>query len=303
MHTFYSDGTGSVADLAQAARQSGLAWIWITDHDTMQGKGEEGIIDGVVTLVGYEITPERNHYLVGDVDEVISRELAPAEYMAEVARRGGIGVIAHPDERATNEYTTPYRWDDWALRGFTGIELWNYMSDWIENYTPFRKYLYYFFPSLALRGPTAETLRWWDALQVEGVQPTGLFGVDAHATKVRRLKREWVVFPYKHCFDRLTNYLQLDEPLDADFDRAEQQIWDAIRRGRVIMANRARGDAGGTTFVALSSSGATATCGDEVVLEAPLSLEFTCPLEAEIRLVRDGAVVARASRSQKLRFD
>jgi hypothetical protein len=303
MHTFYSDGTGSVRDLARAAKECGLEWIWITDHDTMQGKPEEGIIDGVRVLVGYEITPDRNHFLVGDVDELISRDLPPAEYVAEVERRGGVGIVAHPDERVTNEVTEPYRWDDWSQRGFTGIELWNYMSDWVEQYTPARKYLHFFFPSLALRGPTAETLRWWDELQVEGARPTGVFGVDAHAKKVERVGREWEVFPYTHCFNRLVDYLQLEAPLSATFEEAEQQIWDAIRRGRVIMANQGRGSAAGSTFLALSPGGTPATCGDEVNLTDGLTLEFVCPLAAELRLFQNGTLVARVSKGQKLRFD
>lgn len=303
MHTFHSDGTGSVRELAHAAKQAGLEWIWITDHDTLQGKPEQGIIEGVVTLVGFEITPQRNHFLVGNVDELISRDLLPAEYVTEVARQGGIGVVAHPDERATNEYTEPYRWDDWTQRGFTGIELWNYMSDWIEHYTPRRQLLHYFFPSLALQGPTSETIRWWDELQMEGARPTGLFGVDVHARKVRRYGRSWEVFPYEHAFRRLVNYLQLDAPLSSSFEEAEQQIWDAIRRGRVIMANEGRGKAVGTTFFAADAGGgAVYTCGDEVALGDGLSLEFVCPLKADIRLYRNGELVSRAPRSQRLRF-
>lgn len=304
MHTYYSDGTGSVRELAQAAKACGLAWIWITDHDTMQGKPEEGILEGVVTLVGYEITPARNHFLVGDLPDLISRDLPPAEYVAEVARRGGVGIVAHPDERAVNEYTECYRWEDWSQRGFTGIELWNYMSDWVEHYTPRSKYLNFFFPSLALRGPTPDTLRWWDELQGEGARPTGVFGVDAHATKVNRMGREWVVYSYTHCFSRLVNYLQLDAPLSQEFKEAERQIWDAIRRGRVIMANQGRGHAGGATFLARPRKGeALYTCGDEAPLGDGLTLEFVCPQVAELRLFHNGTLILRVPRDQKLRFD
>ncbi|MDQ4077433.1 MAG: phosphotransferase [Chloroflexota bacterium] len=291
-------------DLVRAAARCGLEWIWITDHDTMAAKPQEGVIDGVVTLVGYEITPERNHYLVGDVDEVIPRDRPPAEYVQEVKERGGIGIVAHPDEQATNEYTRPYRWDDWTLRGFTGIELWNYMSDWIEHYTPRRKYLNFLFPQLAVEGPTPATLRWWDELQVEGPRPTGVFGVDAHALKVRRFGREFDVYSYEHCFSHLVNYLQLDDPLNDTFERAEEQIWNAIRQGRVIMANHGRGNAAGTTFLALPRDGGEpATCGDEIVLGNGITLEFACPQPAEIRLLHNGGPVARTRNSQKLRFD
>jgi hypothetical protein len=306
MHTHYSDGTGTVMELAQAAKQSGLQWIWITDHDTMAGKPDEGMINGVATLIGYEITPQRNHYLVGNMDELVSPELPPAEFVAEVAKRGGVGIVAHPDERAVNEYKQPYRWDDWSIRGFTGIELWNYMSDWIEHYSPRTKPLNYFFPARALKGPTADTIRWWEKLQLEGQATTGVFGVDAHAHKVRQVGREWVVFPYRHCFSQLVNYLQLDAPLSQDFIQAQSQIWQAIRQGRVIMANQARGNAAGTTFVALprgSDADKAYTCGDKVPLGQGVRLEFICPQPAELYLYHNGALVVRTTRSQSLRFD
>ena len=304
MHTFFSDGTGSVQDLVRAAKEAGLGWIWVTDHDDMRAKPQEGFHDGVLVLVGYEITPAKNHYLVGDVSELVSRDLPPADFVRAVHEQGGIGIVAHPDERVVNEYTEAYRWEDWDIRGFDGIELWNYMSDWIEHYTPARKYLHYFFPRLALSGPTPETLRWWDELQVEGARPTGVFGVDAHATRVKRLGREWVVYPYRHTFERLTNYLQLDEPLSEEFEVAERQVWGALRQGRVIMANRDRGDAAGATFVAHARGAQElVTCGEELALGSGVTLEFTCPLPAELRLVRNGVSIATTGRNQKLRFD
>ncbi len=129
------------------------------------------------------------------------------------------------------------------------------MSDWIEHYTPRSKYANVLFPHRALKGPTAETLRWWDALQAEGARPTGVFGVDAHATKVRRFGWEFEVYSYAHCFARLVNYLQLDEPLSDSFEEASRQVWEALRRGRVIMANRGQGDAAGSTFLAVRGAG------------------------------------------------
>lgn len=303
MHTTHSDGTGTLPELVQAAKEAGLAWIWVTDHDTMAAKPSEGIIDGVTTLIGYEITPQRNHYLVGDVDELVSRELSPANYVAEVAQRGGVGIVAHPDEKAYNRYKEPYRWDDWSIRGFTGIELWNYMSDWAEHATPVYKYRNYFFPSFALEGPTPDTLRWWDKLQLEGEQVTGVFGVDAHAHKTKQVGKTWTVFPYVHCFRQLVNYLQLNAPLSKEFKEAEQQIWNAIRRGRVIMANQSNGDATGTTYLAhIRDQIAFYTCGDTVPLVDGLIIDFSCPQPADLRLFRNGELLSETRQSQRLRY-
>ncbi len=40
IHTYYSDGTQSPADVIAAARKAGLGLVCVTDHDTMGGSGE-----------------------------------------------------------------------------------------------------------------------------------------------------------------------------------------------------------------------------------------------------------------------
>jgi len=52
MHTTYSDGSGSVEDLARAARAAGLRWIIITDHDTLTGQRYQGWLDSPLTPEG-----------------------------------------------------------------------------------------------------------------------------------------------------------------------------------------------------------------------------------------------------------
>lgn len=304
MHTLHSDGTGTMQDLISAAKEVGLDWIWVTDHDNRDGRDFEGIRDGVVTVVGYEITPRRNHYLVSNIPEVVSRDLPPAEFVTKARRLGAVGIVAHPDERAINEYSECYRWEDWSIRGFDGIELWNYMSDWIQQYTPRSKYLNFFFPEWALRGPTPETIRWWDELQAEGNHATGVFGVDVHAFKIKKAGILFEVYSYVHCFRALVNYLQLDAPLSSDFATAQGQIWDAIRRGRVIMSHNGRGNASGTTFLAVpEKSEQLYTVGDTVPLTPGLTLEFLCPLNAELRLYQNGNLVVRDANGRKLRYD
>lgn len=303
MHTTYSDGSGTVADLAAAAARAGLRWIIITDHDDIRARAEQGWYADVAVMAGYEITPDRNHYLVAGVDELVSKEMSPAEYVHTVADIGGLGIVAHPDEEVTHELTEPYRWEDWSIRGFDGIELWNYMSEWIEKYTRRRRYLNFFFPQLIVRGPTDNTLKWWDQLAVEGECTTGVFGVDAHATRVDSFGRTWEVYPYERLFNTLTDYVVLDEPLDADFDTAAQQILDAVRRGRVLMANRTWGDAGEMAFLARLDDETTLTAGDRAHFNGHAIIDFLAPKPAHIRLYRDGTSIASANGVRSLTFD
>ena len=65
-HTNYSDGTGSVEDVMKAANDAGLDFVMMTDHDTMKPRddGHEKWHGSTLLIVGTEITPPNNHYIV-----------------------------------------------------------------------------------------------------------------------------------------------------------------------------------------------------------------------------------------------
>ena len=75
IHSTYSDGTGKIEDIAQAASDSGLDFIMMTDHNTLKPKedGYEKWINNVMVIIGYEVNDmsNKNHYLVFGLDEVI----------------------------------------------------------------------------------------------------------------------------------------------------------------------------------------------------------------------------------------
>ena len=74
LHSTFSDGTGTVPEIMRAARRAGVDVVMLTDHNTLEAKrrGYEGWHDGVLLLVGEEVTPRReNHYLAFDVDHPV----------------------------------------------------------------------------------------------------------------------------------------------------------------------------------------------------------------------------------------
>ena len=73
IHSTYSDGTATVAELIEAARESGAGAVLLTDHDTLQARrdGWQGRHDGVFVLVGTEVSPRQGHYLAFGVDREI----------------------------------------------------------------------------------------------------------------------------------------------------------------------------------------------------------------------------------------
>jgi predicted metal-dependent phosphoesterase TrpH len=117
-HSTYSDGTGTVPEIADAARRAGVDAVLLTDHDTLEAKrrGEEGWHGPVLVCVGTEVSPLReNHYLAFGIDEPIDhRGLSAAEICAAVEAAGGFGFAAHPFSRGSERFKragtgTPWR--------------------------------------------------------------------------------------------------------------------------------------------------------------------------------------------------
>ena len=53
-----------------------------------------------------------------------------------------------------------YPWTDWSVTGYTGIGIWDFMTDWQNSLTGYlRAVLSYVFPALFLRGPSPQPSR------------------------------------------------------------------------------------------------------------------------------------------------
>lgn len=101
VHSTYSDGTGTVAQIARAAREAGTDFILLTDHHSLQARanGEEGWHEGggVLIAVGTELTTDTGHLLAFDVpEELLPVSLSASEAMSAIEHCGGYGYIALP---------------------------------------------------------------------------------------------------------------------------------------------------------------------------------------------------------------
>jgi hypothetical protein len=89
------------------------------------------------------------------------------------------------------------------------------------------------------------------------------------------------------------------EPFRGDLDHDRTLVYGALRRGSCFVAYDGIGDATGFRFTA-QSGGSTVTMGREIALDGEVSLEVTSPLQAELRLLRNGRVVS-SKRGRQLR--
>ncbi len=313
IHSTYSDGTGKIEDIAQAAFESGLDFIMMTDHNTLKPKedGYEKWINSVMVLIGYEVNDmmNKNHYLVFGLDEVIGTfqvlekgelgcKLPAKEYVRQIKEKGGIGFIAHPDEQRTiTAGHVAYPWTQWDTEDFTGIEIWNHMSEWIEGMNEQNKLDRFLHPLKTIISPPQKTLARWDILAQK--RPVCAIGsVDAHAFKQNLLGFfEVEIFAYKVLFKSIRTHVLVEEEFEINnqesFDKYRAAILKALKSGRCFTANFYHGNARGFRFYA-EQDGRTCLMGEELSIKSGknIVLRALTPKLCSIRLIHNGKKIA-----------
>jgi hypothetical protein len=302
VHSVFSDGSGTVKEIVQAARDSEVDFVVLTDHNTLRAldEGYEKWYGKTLLLVGSEINDRqnKNHYLALGIDKLPSRSLTAVEYVKEIKEAGGIGFIAHPHEKRNSmKEHPPFPWTAWESEDFTGIEIWNHMSEWMEGLTEENKYTRFLHPLRSIVAPPKETLAAWDKLSLKR-RVVGIGGVDAHAHKVNLLGFfEVEVFPYKVLFKSIRTHLLLQEKIENSnnpqvFKRTKKMFLEALAEGRCFVSNYYHGDAKGFRFFA-EADGKHYQMGDSVPHVSSVRLRVVLPTElAEIRLIHNGKMIA-----------
>jgi hypothetical protein len=297
LHTLFSDGGIGFGELIDAAREVGLDYIVVTDHMTLRGRDEgyETFHGNLCVVVGYEHNDirNRNHYLAVGVNQVFD-ELGEAEkYVAAIKRDGGIGFIAHPFEKRNYlDRYPPYPWTDWEVNGYDGIELWNQMSEWLENLTSQFKILHLFHPRSFLREIPRENLACWDRLNKDRFV-SAVAGVDAHTMKSKLGPLSFTIFPVKVELKGLRTHLYLDKPLDpGDPSGSRKRLLDAMKCGHGFISNYRCGEARGARIYMTDAEGAVLPPGYvPSALTLPLRLEVELPGPGDIRFFRNGELI------------
>lgn len=303
MHTPYSDGEWYHAQIAQAALAAGLDLICVTDHNVWVDGPERYYFDGdrrVLLLVGEELhdptrQPQKNHLLAYNH----GRELAalasdPQGLIDGVAAAGGLSFLAHPFDGAV-----PWigydgiDWVDWGVRGYTGLEVWNYMSDWARLLTTRSAAVRYARdPQLGVSGPAPQVLAQWDALTAAGQRVVGIGGADAHANVYRLWGLSRCLFPYEFLFRQVNTHILLDGPLAGEAGRDRDVLMAALATGRAFIGYDGLAATRGFRFSGSGDRGPL-TMGDETPNRNGLTLQITSPQAAALRLLHNGREVAR----------
>jgi len=299
-HSSYSfDGRVSIEEIVKTAGENGIDFLMLTDHSTLGARkdGLEGWNGGILLVVGQEISPRFNHYLAFGIDEELIVDENDTEYRPQVCidrvnMLGGIGFIAHPDhEGAEMFHVKHFPWKDWSVSGYTGMGVWDFMTDWQSTLKSLPDALVaYLFPAYVLKGPRDITLKRWDHLNKDG-RIVGIGELDNHNTPRKILGMTVGIFPFRKAFRFIRTHLLLDNPLKGEAEEDMGALLSALKRGRAYIAMEYFRDAKGFS-VSLSDPNREGTMGDEFYLKGEALLDVKIPERGRIRVVRDGDLFA-----------
>ena len=301
MHTRYSDGSGTHKDIAQAALKAGVDVVIVTDHNVFV-QGFEGYYKErnkrLLMLIGEEIhdqkrEPQKNHLLAFGA----GRELAtfaddPQLLINQVREAGGICFIAHPDDPAAPAFNeTDISWEAWDVDGYTGIELWNALSE-LKTVVPTKLHaaFYAFFPAFVAHHPIPSTIAKWDALLSNGRRVVAVGGSDAHAMKLSMGPISRNIYPYEFHFRTVNTHVFTSQPLSGDAKTDKQLIYEAMAEGRCFAGYDLPAPTRGFRFTAQGKE-KSVIMGEEITAKGGVTLQAALPKIAEIRLLRDGSVL------------
>ncbi len=297
VHTTLSDGGGSHEDVIAAARNAGLDFVAITDHNNVDAISYEGYHDGPFVLVGSEVSTTAGHVLgIGLESDPGFRFSGDAvDALVDIRDLGGIPFAAHPFSPRDD-----LAWSGWDLPGPWGIEILNGDSEWRKAgprilLTMALYQLNARYALLRTLSSPRETLERWDAMLKErGV--VGIYGADAHG-RLPVTDRWWLSFPsYEAVFSLARNHLLLEEPLSGEETPDRAALLDAIRKGRLYVGFDAVAPADGFYFIVESEAGERWTMGESLPLQDGLRARSggRVPRDARIRLLRDGRLAAES---------
>lgn len=298
VHTTFSDGGGTPQEVVAAARASGARYVVITDHNNLDARPCAGYRDGVLVIVGTEVSTNSGHVLgLGVADPAYRFSGDAKDALEDIRDLGGTAWAAHPFSRRAD-----FAWTAWDLPGLTGFELLN--GDSLSRSAGVLRLLrtafaYRFNREYALLSsmtPPDAAIAHWDA-SLRSRDTAVIAGADAHERL--QLRRNWALrFPsYQSVFALLRNYVVLDAPLSGDAERDTAAILAALAAGRSYIGVDALAPASEFSFEIVPRAGAATTMGGVVAPASGLRAvaRGSFPAGARAVILRDGQVVAEGT--------
>jgi hypothetical protein len=275
MHTVHSDGDWTVQGLAAAAREGGLDFIFVTDHNTASHHAEvdEANAGSLQPLVmrGEEVTTYGGHVNAWGLPAgaVIDFRVRPgdgagiSQVAAQAHRLGALVSVNHPSALCGG---CDWSYGD-ALKEFDAVEVWNGGWDATDE----------------------SALKTWDGLLQRGLRPTAVASSDSHRAQ--------------NPIGRPTTHVAAGE-------LSQAALLNSIRQGRVHLTREAQGlqvdfEAAAGEIGSAGAAGPRKGAGEEIRLSSPGTLVFFVTVHggsvgAHLSLVNGGQVVRNLPASTRL---
>src|SRR5918995_5966378 len=224
VHSTFSDGHATVEEMLADARAAGAGALLLTDHDSLEARrqGWEGWHDGVLLLVGHEISPRGGHLLAFGLErEIDHRGRGQRELTRAVAAAGGIGFAAHPFSDGghmlwpalARRIVRPHGWEALEDPALTGIELWSFLTDAAEHWSTPRQALRWIRDAERLvdARPAGQVANWDRLATQRWIPPIG--GLDARDAGVPLGRCVRAPLPNRRMFALLRTHLVCERRL------------------------------------------------------------------------------------------
>jgi PHP domain-containing protein len=293
IHTQASDGSGTVPEVMEAAREARLSFLAITDHNVAMSA--QDIADDppdLPIIPGEELSTSAGHFLALGLPASWDRPKTPDDRVLLAAARaeGAFTILAHPFHPRTP-------WTDWNTSNFDGLEIWNEDAVWRQNNIFDLLIALLIYPEndqLAMvrltRTPELNFAKWDELLMQRPV--VGMCGSDVHA-KTRLGRSFFLRFPgYVPSLEIAREHVLLGPNAGGgDTSRASAaEILDGLRHGHSFCALDALYPSSGFT-TRVSSADVSGGPGDSLAWAGSGHLRISIPAGASrplVKVFRDG---------------
>lgn len=263
-HSNHSDGIYSVGEMVRFAKESGLQFLCLTDHNTISALDEwdadvaSRADDRFLVLKGMEYTTTRGHANAFGLHTPIDwhadgRKRTFSHIAAETKAQGALFSINHPF--STNSSSNWAEWD-MDLAQVDSLEVWNHLQ------------------MIKRCGGEEKALAKWNELLNEGYRITGLGGSDA----VHRHPSS------EHRIGMPTTYVWMERLTRDD-------LLNGIKEGRVVVSE------GPLLQTTLTYNNRVYMIGDRISVEGEtyvdLQIDWAVKEDSTIQLVQNGELAAQ----------
>ena len=290
VHSF--DSSKPVKKIIKIAKKQELDYITINDHLNLDAKKEESVLteQNLFVIVGMEINDKQNnnHFLVFNSDEILRGKDAK-EYVPYYTQSNAICFAAHPIEKRVSSKFRTYIWTDLVNDDFHGLEIWNYLSEWIGKLNPKLNGIFLvLFPSLFIRKPHRPILEWWDKMNREGKRKAAIGSIDAHSEKMEKFGLRITFLTHRQLFKTIRTNILLEENKSI----TQKAILNALKDGNSYIVNYKMGNPFGFYAGISDVDGNSAIFGEDIKFVMGLKYYFKLPVIAKVTLYRDGKKIS-----------